>query len=322
MRLHFVALTLALNGAAHAEATFPIKITHAFGTTVITEKPERIATVNFGNQEVPLALGVVPVGMAATNFGDDDDDGVLPWNTARLEELGAEVPVLFDEGDGIDFEAVAATEPDVILAAHSGMSLSDYETLSKIAPTVAYPDGPWTTDWRSMIRMNSAGMAMPDEGEALIASLEAEIAEAVARHPDIAGKTAIFVTHLDPTDLSMINFYTANDTRVQFFKDLGLAQPKAVVEASLPGKFAASVSAEKLDVFADVDIVVTYGSQPLFDAMKVNQLVSKMPAVSKEAVVLLPNGPTGHGANPTPLSIGWLLEGYLTQLSEAAAKSE
>ena len=30
--------------------------------------------------------------------------------------MGAETPVLFDETDGIDFEAVADTDPDVILA--------------------------------------------------------------------------------------------------------------------------------------------------------------------------------------------------------------
>lgn len=59
----------------------PITITHALGTTTIDKKPERVATVNWANQEVPLALGVVPVGMAAANFGDDDGDGVLPWST-------------------------------------------------------------------------------------------------------------------------------------------------------------------------------------------------------------------------------------------------
>ena len=47
--------------------------------------------------------------MSAASWGDDDDDGVLPWVEEKLEELGAETPVLFDETDGIAFEAVAAT---------------------------------------------------------------------------------------------------------------------------------------------------------------------------------------------------------------------
>src|SRR3546814_1826145 len=100
--------SLAVFGSAHAgeNTSYPITIKHALGTTVIEKKPERVATVAWANHEVPLALGIVPVGFAAANFGDDDADGLLPWVAERLSELGAETPVLFDEGDGIDFEAV------------------------------------------------------------------------------------------------------------------------------------------------------------------------------------------------------------------------
>ncbi|MDR0730076.1 MAG: ABC transporter substrate-binding protein, partial [Treponema sp.] len=113
----------ALRTAADQGAEWkPITIEHALGTTVIQTRPVRIATVNWANHEVPLALGLVPVGMAAANFGDDDGDGLLPWVEERLSELGAATPVLFDETDGIDFEAVADTNPDVILAAYSGLT--------------------------------------------------------------------------------------------------------------------------------------------------------------------------------------------------------
>ena len=147
--------------------TFPVTIEHALGAAVIESKPERVATVQWANHEAPLALGVVPVGMAAANFADPDGDGLLPWVADELEELGAETPVLFDENDGIDFEAVADTNPDVILAAYSGLTPEDYETLSEIAPTIAYPNAPWATAWRDMIRLNAAGMGMVDEGPRL-----------------------------------------------------------------------------------------------------------------------------------------------------------
>ncbi len=70
-------------------------VKHALGTTVIGSEPKRVATVNWANEEVPLALGVVPVGMAKATFGDDDGDGVLPWTEKRLKELDAKTPVLF-----------------------------------------------------------------------------------------------------------------------------------------------------------------------------------------------------------------------------------
>src|SRR5690606_21456369 len=55
-------------GGTGGEAT----IEHAFGTTTIPASPQVITTVAWANHEVPLALGVVPAGMAAANFGDDD----------------------------------------------------------------------------------------------------------------------------------------------------------------------------------------------------------------------------------------------------------
>ena len=320
-----VGLVLAVPAASVAQdgATgYPITIEHAFGTTVLDAKPERIATVAWANHEVPLALGVVPVGFARANFGDDDQDGLLPWVKAKLDELGAETPVLFDEGDGIDFEAVAATEPDVILAAYSGLSQADYDTLSQIAPVIAYADYPWSTDWRDMIRLNSAGIGMAAEGDALIADIEGEIADALADHPELKGKSAMFVTHLNPFDLSTINFYTPNDTRVKFFADLGLVDPSSVVEASASGKFSGSVSAEQIDAFNDVDIAVTYGDAALVSALKLNPLLAKLPVVANEALVVLGQNPLGTAANPTPLSISYVLEDYIDLLAAAAKKSQ
>ncbi|CUX55675.1 iron-siderophore ABC transporter substrate-binding protein [Agrobacterium genomosp. 13] len=318
----FFLSMVAPNLLAAGETTaYPIVIKHAFGTTTIASKPERVATVAWANHEVPLALGIVPVGFAAANFGDDDGDGLLPWVAKRLAELKATKPVLFDEGDGIDFEAVAATQPDVILAAYSGLSQSDYDTLSQIAPVVAYPVSPWATDWREMIRLNSAGLGMVAEGEALITRIEGEIAQVVAGHPQLKGKSAMFVTHLDATNLSVVNFYTANDSRVKFFADLGLTSPKSVAEATKPGQFAAGVSAERVDAFDDVDIVVTYGSQPLLTAMRADPLLARMPAVANDAIVMLGRDPLGTASNPTPLSISWVLKDYADLLAAAADKS-
>jgi len=319
------ALTLALGAllapAARAQGGYPVRIEHALGTTLIERPPERVAAVNWSNHEVPLALGVVPVGMAAANFGDDDGDGLLPWVSARLDELGGPRPVLFDEGDGIDFEAVAATMPDVILAAHSGLSADDYAILSQIAPTVAYPHLPWTTGWRENIRMNSAGMGMQAEGEALVGDLEAQIAREVSKYPLLEGKRAIFVTHLDPTDLSRVSFYTDNDTRVAFLKDLGLQSPRIVSELSQSGRFAGEVSAEQIDLLDDVDIVITYGTNALLDRLGSYVLTRRMPAISRGAVVLLRNDPLGTAAHPTPLGIPYVLEDYVALLAEAAAKA-
>ncbi len=312
----------AANGA-DGEWT-PITIDTALGTATIEEKPERVATVNWANHEVPLALGVVPVGMAAANFGDDDGDGVLPWVTERLEELGAETPVLFDETDGIDFEAVADTDPDVILAAYSGLTQEDFDTLSEIAPVVAYPVAAWATPWREIIELNSTAMGMADEGDALIADLEQQISDAVSEYPQITGKQVMFAGHLDPTDLSEVGFYTSNDTRVQFFEDLGLEIADVVQEASAGSdKFSMAQSTEQIQVFDDVDIIVGYGDEngELLAALQNDPLASKIPALERGSVVFFYGStPLATAANPTPLSLSYVLDEYVAMLAAAADK--
>ena len=298
-------------------------IEHAFGETVIEGQPERVATVAWANHEVPLALGVVPVGMAAANFGDDDGNGTLPWVEEALTELGAETPVLFDETDGIDFEAVADTEPEVILAGYSGLTQEDYDLLSEIAPTVPYPTTAWATPWREMIEMNSAGMGMADEGTELISEIEGEIDEAVANYPQIEGASVMFLTHVDSSDLSEVSFYTAHDTRTMFFEDIGMTVAQSVQDASAETDgFSATISAEQADMFDDVDVIVTYGGEELIDALEGDPLLSQIPAVENGAIVTLPGSdPIGTAANPTPLAISWVLDDYLSLIADAVDAS-
>ncbi|NOR31275.1 MAG: ABC transporter substrate-binding protein [Sulfitobacter sp.] len=310
-------ISVALWATSAAAQEFPVTIEHAFGQTTIEVRPTRVASVGWANHEVPLALGIVPVGFARASWGDDDGDGLLPWVTEKLDELGAQTPVLFDEGDGIDFEAVASTNPDVILAAYSGISQSDYDTLSRIAPVVAYPDGAWTTTWREMIRQNAAGLGMKVEGEAMVTQIEERIANTLKDYPQLAGKTGMFVTHLDIRDLSTIGFYAAADQRVQFLEDLGMATPRAVREASEAGKYSGRVSAERIDLFNDVDVVVTYGDMARLTELVKNPLIARFPAIARGSVILLANDPMGTAANPTPLSIDYVLDDYLTRLADA-----
>ncbi|RBP83175.1 iron-siderophore ABC transporter substrate-binding protein [Marinomonas rhizomae] len=314
--------TFTTQSWASESSPFPITIQHAFGSSVISQKPKRVATVAWANHEVPLALGIVPVGFAAATFDDDDGDGVLPWVSAKLKELHAKTPVLFDEGDGVDFEAVAATQPDVILAAYSGLSQSDYDTLSMIAPVVAFKDKPWSTNWRSMIRINSAGLSMAKAGDALISSIEAQIAKRVAQYPELKDKSAMFITHLDPTDLSVIRFYSANDARVNFFNDLGLHSPQSVTDVSRDGQYSGESSIEKIDDFNDVDIFVTYGNNKLLTPLTANPLMSKMRAIKNGSIVLLGRNQMATAANPTPLSITWVLDDYLKALAAAARNAK
>ncbi len=305
--------------ASGAAGAFPVTIEHAFGETVIESQPERVATVAWSNQEVPIALGVIPVGMAEVTWGDDDGDGVLPWVEEKLEELDAETPVLFDETDGIDFEAVADSQPDVILAAYSGLTQEEYDTLSKIAPVVAYPEVAWGTSYQDMIRLNSAALGLADEGDDLIEELQGEVDAALANHPELADSTVLF-SYIDPSDFSQIGFYTSLDTRPGFLASLGLPLPTVVAEESDGELFYTSVSAEQADRFADVDVFVTYGDAggSIIEQLQADPLLSQIPAIAEGRIAILEEStPLAASANPSPLSIGWGIDPYFALLAGA-----
>lgn len=310
--------TTAGGAADDTDGAFPVTIEHAYGETVIESAPERVATVAWANHEVPLALGVVPVGMEKATWGDDDNDGVLPWVEERLEELGADTPVLFDGGDSIDFEAVADTEPDVILASYSGLSQEDYDTLSRIAPVVAFPDVAWGTSYQDMIRLNATALGLADEGEALVEELEGEVDAALTEFPALADAKVLF-SYIDPTNLSQIGFYTSHDTRPGFLADHGMPLPGIVEEESEgTDEFYVTVSAEEADRFADVDVFVTYGDPDgeLVAQLQSDPLLSQIPAIADGRIAILEDStPLAASANPTPLSIPWGVRDYFSVLS-------
>jgi len=307
---------------AAPDGDFPVTIEHQWGPTTIPKQPERVATVAWSNQDTALALGVVPVGMPSVTYGDDDSDGIHPWVKDALDELGADTPTLYDETDGIDFDAVAATEPDLILAVNSGITEEEFTTLSKIAPTIAYPAGPaWTTTWREAIEMTGRALGKTEEAAELIAELEQQIADAVAEYPQIEGKTAV-QSWIDPADLSKVGFYTPQDTRAAFLNDLGFATPPSVEEAAKSSdSFFIELSAEQADVLDDADVFVGYGTEKALRAAQADSLIGKIPAIERGSVALLEDDtPLAAAVSPSALSIPWMLPEYTRLLGEAAAR--
>jgi iron complex transport system substrate-binding protein len=303
-----------------SDDAFPVTIEHVYGETTITEKPERVATIAWANHEVPLAFGIVPVGMSKATWGDDDDNGVLPWVEEKLDELDAEIPVLFDETDGIDYEAVADTNPDVILASYSGLTQEEYDTLSKIAPVVAYPELAWGTTVDEMVEMNSKALGLEEEGEALIEELHADADAALEANSALKDKKVLFA-YIDPTDLSQVGFYTAVDTRPGYLQGLGLPLPSIVEENADTEEFYLSVSAEEAAKFDDVDVFVTYGDDSIIATLQADPLLSKIPAIAAGRIAVLPNAtPIAASANPSPLSIPWGLTDYLALLAAPLAQ--
>lgn len=308
-----------------ASDAFPVTLTSAFGDATIESEPTAVATVNWGNHDVPLALGIVPVGFAEATYGDDDDDGVHPWTYEALEALdatGDALPELFDETDGIPFEAVNNTTPDVVLAAYSGLTEEDYATLSQIAPTVSWPEFAWGTNWQDMTLINGEALGRRAEAQELVDDVLAQIDDALAERPDVAGTTVAY-TWIDPADPSTIGVYTPLDARVQLLEDLGMTNAPSVVElAGDTDEFFVNLASEQADTLSDVDVLVTYGDDTTLATLQADPLIGKIPAVARGSVVVVPDGDPISSATsgPTILSVPWALDAYLDLFQAAASQ--
>ncbi|MDO4238754.1 iron-siderophore ABC transporter substrate-binding protein [Micrococcus sp.] len=307
------------SGSADAGA-FPVSVEHVYGTTEIPARPTRVATVSWVNQDVALALGVVPVGMAAVEFGGNERRST-DWFDAKLEQVGGEFPALWSEASGIDAEAIAAVQPDVILAVYSGITQEDYDRLSKIAPTVAYPkDVPaFGTSWQQSTEIVGRVLGKEQEAKELVADLERQVADAGRKHAELQGTTFVYGT-VDPAAADQISIYTDTDNRPKFLELLGMEQAPVVTENSPEDDaFFFTWSPERADEL-DSDVLVSWAqSEDVRRAIEEDPLLSAIPAVEDGGLVLQTDQQQVLSVSAiSPLSLPYALAEVVPPIAEAA----
>ena len=306
-----------------SSSQFPVSIKHVFGETTIKEQPKRVATVSWVNDDVAVALGVVPVGVPKNEWGGNDK-GSTPWKDAALEKLGAgfgsdKAPAQYSEADGINFTEIAKLAPDVILAAYSGLTEEDYKKLSEIAPVVAHPEIAYGTSWQDSTSIIGKALGKEAEATKLISDTEATIKEKVSKYPQIEGKSFIY-GNLEPASADGVNVYTANDNRPRFLSEIGMKLAPVVEDNSKGSKeFFVPWSAEKANEL-ESDIFVTWvPDAATTDSIKADPLLGQIPAVKKGALVAdSDNTLTLSISASSPLSLPWSLDTFLPQLATAA----
>ena len=306
------------SSAATTSDAFPVTVQHAFGETTIEEAPTRVATWGWGSTDAALALDVVPVAIPLATYGADDA-GLLPWVAEELQTLQAGTPVLLPDADGIPFEQLAATEPDLILAVYSGITEDEYETLSQIAPTVAYPDEAWATPWREVVTTVGTALGRPERAEELLAANEEKVAAAAEAHPELQGRTVAAVW--DTADAFYV--YEAADPRVEFLTDLGMEVAPSVGELSTgESTFFYTLSPELVGNL-ESDVLLSYSDTEEQAAAFLEQPYTRTLPQVEQGTVASVVGPDVIAAvsPPTLLSLPWGLDSYVDELAEAAANA-
>ena len=303
--------------SAAADGAFPVTISHIYGETTFEAAPERVVTVSWINQDAVIALGTVPVGMPFVTWGGDGE-GYLPWTRAAIGD--ATPPTLYDDAAGIPFEQIVELQPDAIIGTYSGMTQYEYDTLSQIAPTVAFPSVPFGTSWQEVTTTVGQILGKAATAETLVNDTITLVQASGADYPQLQGKTFAYGS---PSETGMY-VYTTVDARVQLLSLLGLV-PSDFVQALPVGDdqsaFYVDVSAEQLgEIDADI-LILWFGTQEQADAVADMPTIGGVAAYANGAYVpIIGETDVMAVSAPSPLSIPYILETYVPQLAAAAEK--
>jgi iron complex transport system substrate-binding protein len=238
---------------ATAAPTFPVTVEHKFGRTTIPREPGRVVTVGYSEQDPVLALGVTPV--AVREWFGEQPYAVFPW--AR-EALGDGTPQVLKMPFGeLDYEAIAALRPDLIVATHSGIKQEEYSRLARIAPTVAQP-GPYPdfgAPWQEQTRIIGRALGREQRADQLIAEAEATIAAVRSQHPAFEGRSVAMVSTTATGGQYFL--YSPDVPPVRVLTALGLQVPAETAKVVGDTPNGVPISGEQVRLL-DVDVVIWY----------------------------------------------------------------
>jgi len=174
-----------------------------------------------------------------------------------------------------EYEKIAAHEPDLILDVKSSGEEERYERLAQIAPTVGIPEGgeSYLTSLDEQVELIAEALGKEEEGEQLLADVEAKFDEASEANPEFDGKSVTVSAYTSEG----WGAYVSESERMQFLENLGFeAKPKI---DELGGKgFSRDISDESLAVL-DADLMVTFPIYLPASDVTDQELFQKIPAV-------------------------------------------
>lgn len=295
--------------AAHEDDAFPVTIEHQYGSTTITEAPQRVVSIGYTEQDFLLAVGVTPV--AVRYWYGDEADTVRPWAQEFVE---GDAPVVLNMPYGnLNYEAILELQPDLISAVTSGITEDEYKLLSEIAPTITQTSDyiNFGVPWQEVMLMIGTAVGKSAEAEAVVSNVETLFADAREAHPQFEGKT-VAVSYFSQ---GTYGFYTDQDSRGRFFTELGFVVPEELVEIA-GESFYANVSAEQVllldqDLIAILNLQFVEGGR---EALEAEPLFSQLSAVKEGRVLYLDEDSENALGYSSPLSLSYALDAVLPQL--------
>lgn len=241
---------------------------------------------------------------------------IATWDWAQ-DELGAAEPEFLSSAE-MNFERIAALEPDLILGVTSGMTRDEYDTLSEIAPTVGqsgeYVD--YGVPWQEATRITGRALGRERRAEEEVSEVEGRFQETRAEHQGFENATGVVALYGENGSFSA---YGPEDTRGRFMSALGFELPDEISELA-GDQFYAEISTERLDLL-DADVLVVIVPDDGREALGQDELYQQLAVVREERTIVLETSDTLAGALSfgTVLSLPYLLNEMVPRLSRSLA---
>ncbi len=158
----------------------------------------------------------------------------------------------------LDYEKIAALEPDLVSGVYSGITAEEYERLSQIAPTITQTDDyvDFGMPWQEMTVTVGRAVGRAAQAEQIVADVEARFAAAREQHPEFVGASVAVASGPNQGQYSI---YASEDARTHVFTLLGFEVPAQIDEIT-GTSFYATISAEQAELL-DRDLLVFHQLQ-------------------------------------------------------------
>ncbi|ALG11516.1 hypothetical protein AOZ06_35780 [Kibdelosporangium phytohabitans] len=255
---------------APSGTTAAVTIKTAYGEAVIKQKPQRVVALGLADVAVANALGANIVGAVKNYTGEQ-----LPYLRKKLDES-----VYSIDADAPSMEKIASLKPDLILATSSyALDKGKYDTMSKIAPVVTYPQALYSTPMEEDALTIGRAVGEDEAARRLIAEATASITKLKTELPNLSGKTYLY----GQARGDVLPMVVGKDNQsTKFMAQLGLKVPDTFAEAKTtaelaPGTIGLSYeNADKLDsadvlfmTFAGPEDRQRFDSNPLTKDLRV-----------------------------------------------------
>lgn len=261
------------------------------GPVTVPAEPQRIVVVNGALAGFLFDLDTKVAAADPRILGVTLQPGEFP--AAWAADAKAQGTVAVPSGDDMNFEFIAAQQPDLIIGGGPGFpglqSIKNYDMLSDIAPTALVPSD--ATSWQDQLRSVAEIVNRTDKVDGMLATYDAKVAEVKAALKPPQGAAAVLQSHsnneplLIAPDTSLFNLLAS----VGISMDTDIERKAGFPERPAAGDWV-NFSPELLSTVVDAPVlfvVVNAGGRTI-EQLKQDPLHAALPAFQAGNLFELP----------------------------------